>query len=109
MDRSERGVDVDVVVSPVSPAINSSASSRVAVPVKLGIVIARSMCNKTDVFFMEYVTEVNMHLIAITETWLKIGEKYNKIIKYKFVHMPRKSRRGGGWPCLPIEFQVGCQ
>ena len=43
-----------------------------------------------------------MDLIAITETWLNIGEKDNKIIKdltpadYKFVHLPRKGRRGGG-------------
>ena len=38
MDHSEPGVDVDAVVSPVSPAINKCASSRVAVPFKLGIV-----------------------------------------------------------------------
>ena len=101
MDRSEPGVDVDVVVSPVSPANNKRASSRVVVPVKLGIVNARSICNKTDVF-TDYVTEVNMDLIAITETWLNIGEKDNRVIKhlthadYKFVHLPRKSRRGGG-------------
>ena len=101
MDRSELGIDVDVVVSPVPPAINKSASSRVAVPVKLGIVNARSICNKTDVF-MDYVTEINMDLIAITETWLNIDEKDNKIIKdltpadYTCVHLPRKSRRGGG-------------
>ena len=50
MDHSEPGVDVDVVVSPMSPAINKSASSRVAVPVKLGNINARSICNKTDVF-----------------------------------------------------------
>ena len=50
-DHSEPGVDVDVVVSPVSPANNKSASSRVAVPVKLGIVNVRSICNKTDVFY----------------------------------------------------------
>ena len=43
-----------------------------------------------------------MDLIAITETLLNIGEKDNKIIKdltpvnYKFLHLPRKSRRGGG-------------
>ena len=43
-----------------------------------------------------------MDLIAITETWLNIGEKDNKIIKdltpadYKCVHLPRKGRRGGG-------------
>ena len=43
-----------------------------------------------------------MDLIAITETWLNIAEKDNKVIKdltpadYKFVHLPRKSRRGGG-------------
>ena len=43
MDHSEPVVDVDIVVSPVSPAINKSASSRVAVPVKLGIVNARSI------------------------------------------------------------------
>ena len=48
MDRSE--CVVDVVVSPMSPAINKTASSRVAVPVKLGIVNARSVCNKTDGF-----------------------------------------------------------
>ena len=63
MDRSE--CVVDVVVSPMSPAINKTASSRVAVPVKLGIVNARSVCNKTDVFFTDYVTEVNMDLVAI--------------------------------------------
>ena len=57
-------------------------------PVKLGIFNARSICNKTDV----------LDLIAITETWLNIGEKDNKVIKdlttadYKFVHLPRKSR-----------------
>ncbi|KAK2176721.1 hypothetical protein NP493_644g04019 [Ridgeia piscesae] len=96
MDHSEPGVDVDVVVSPVSPAINKSASSRVALPVKLGIVKARSICDKTDVF-TDY-----MDLITITETWLNIGERDNKVIKdltpadYKFVHLPRKSRRGGG-------------
>ena len=43
-----------------------------------------------------------MDLIAITETWLNIGEKDNKVIKdltsadYKFVHLLRKSRSGGG-------------
>ena len=43
-----------------------------------------------------------MDLVAISETWLNIGEKGNKVIKdltpadYKFVHLPRKSRRGGG-------------
>ena len=43
-----------------------------------------------------------MDLIAITETWLTIGEKDNTIIRdltpadYKFVHLPRKSRRGVG-------------
>ena len=43
-----------------------------------------------------------MDLIAIVETWLNIVEKDNKVIKdltpadYKFVHLPRKSRRGGG-------------
>ena len=43
-----------------------------------------------------------MDLIAITETWLNIGEKVNKVIKdltpadYKCVHLPRKSRRDGG-------------
>ena len=37
-----------------------------------------------------------MALIAITETWLNIGEKDNKVIKdltpadYRFVHLPRK-------------------
>ncbi|KAK2171379.1 hypothetical protein NP493_1075g00012 [Ridgeia piscesae] len=42
-----------------------------------------------------------MDLIAIVETWLNIVEKDNKVIKdltpadYKFVHLPRKSRRGG--------------
>ena len=71
MDHSEPGVDVDVVVSPVSPTNTKSASSRVAVPVKLGIVNARSICDKTDVF-TDYVAEVNMDLIAITETWLNI-------------------------------------
>ena len=85
MDHSEPGVD----------------DSRVAVRVKLGIVNARSICNNTGVF-TDYVTEVNMYLIAITETWLNIGKKDNKIIKdltpadYKFVHLPRKSHRGGG-------------
>ena len=34
-------------------------------------------------FFTDYVTEVNMDLVAITETWLYIGEKYNKTIKDK--------------------------
>ena len=101
MDRSEPKVDGDVVVSPVSPAIDKSASTRVVVPVKLGIVNARSICNKTEVF-TDYVTEVNMDLIAINETWLNIGEKDNKLIKdltpayYTFVHLPRKRRRGGG-------------
>ena len=42
-----------------------------------------------------------MDLMAITETWLNFGEKDNNIIKdltpadYKFVHLPRKGRRGG--------------
>ena len=60
------------------------------------------------------MTEVNMDLIVITETWLNIGEK--KIIKdltpanYKFVHLPRKGRRGGGVGLVsPIEFQGGSQ
>jgi hypothetical protein len=56
MDHSEPGVDDDVVVSPVSPANNKSANSCVAVPVKLGFVNARSICNKTDVF-TDYMTE----------------------------------------------------
>ena len=53
-------------------------------------------------FFTDYVTEVNMNLVAITETWLNTGEKDNKTTKdltsanYKLVHLPRKSRRGGG-------------
>ena len=71
MGHCEPGVDVEVVVSPVSPTNTKSASSRVAVPVKLGIVNARSICDKTDVF-TDYVAEVNMDLIAITETWLNI-------------------------------------
>ena len=52
MDHSEPGVDV--VVSPVSPAINKSASNRVAVPVQI-VLNTRSICNKTDVI-MDYVT-----------------------------------------------------
>ena len=107
MDHSEPGVDVDVVVSPVSPAINKSASSRVAVLVKLGIVNARSICNKTDVF-TDYVTEVNMDLVAITETWLNVGEKDNKVIK-DLTPTSEKSPWWWCWPCLPIEFQGGCQ
>ena len=46
----------------------------VTIPVTLGIVNALSICNKTDVF-TDYVTDVNMDLVAITETWLNTGEK----------------------------------
>ena len=43
-----------------------------------------------------------MDHITITETWLNIGERDNKVIKdlttadYKCVHLPRKTRRDGG-------------
>ena len=67
-------------VSAKSPINNVGAVSRVVVPVKLGIVNARSVCNKTDVF-TDHLTEVNMDLVAITETWLSTGDKDNKTIK----------------------------
>ena len=88
-------------VSAKSPINNVGAVSRVVVPVKLGIVNARSVCKKTDVF-TDHLTEVNMDLVAIIETWLSTGDKDNKTIKdltsadYKLVHVPRKNRRGGG-------------
>ena len=78
-------------VSAKSPINYVGAVSRVVVPVKLGIVNARSVCNMTD-----HLTEVNMDLVAITETWLSTGDKDNKSIKdltpadYKCVHVPRK-------------------
>ena len=77
------------------------AVSRVVVPVKLGIVNARSVCNKTDVF-TDHLTEVNMDIVAITDTWLNTRDKDVKAIKgltpaeYKRVHVPRKKRRFGG-------------
>ncbi|KAI0220344.1 hypothetical protein LSAT2_028145, partial [Lamellibrachia satsuma] len=53
------------VVSAKSPINNVGAVSRVVVPVKLVIVNARSVCNKTDVF-TDHLTEVNMDFVAIT-------------------------------------------
>ena len=100
-------------VSAKSPSNNLGAVSRVAITVKLGVFNTRSVCNKTDVF-TEHLTEVNMDLVAITETWLITGDKDNKTIKdlspadYKLVHVPRK--KPPTWcyrPCLPIELQSG--
>ena len=67
-------------VSAKSPINNVGAVSRVVVPVKFGIVNARSVCKKTDVF-TDHLTEVNMDLVAIIETWLITSDKDNKTIK----------------------------
>ena len=46
--------------------------------------------------------DAEIDLLAITETWLSPGESDIKTIKdvtpagYKFDHVPRKNRRGGG-------------
>ena len=67
--------------------------------VTLGLVNACSIRNKTDVF-TDQVIDANIDLMAITETWLSPGDKDTKTVKeltpvgYKFVHAPRKNRRG---------------
>ena len=58
----------------------SPGNSRVDVLVIFGIVNACSVCNKTDIF-TDYVTDVNIDLVANTKIWLGTGEKDNKPIK----------------------------
>ena len=70
----QTGVDkVNLVqlIAPIHPvAWNAvSAKSTCCGTIKLDIVNARSVCNKTDV-----LTEVNMDLVAIMETWLSAGD-----------------------------------
>ena len=63
--------------------------------------LSTSVCKKTDVF-TDHLTQVNMDLVAIMESWLSTGDKDNKTIKdlmpadYKLVHVPWKNRRVGG-------------
>ena len=67
--------------------------------VMLGLVNACSVRNKTDVF-TDRVTDANIDLVAITETWFNPGDKDPKTVKdlapvgNKFVHAPRKNQRG---------------
>ena len=59
----------------------------------------QSIRNKTTEF-AEFVTEHNYDITALTETWLKTDDRaiLNDAIPdgYKFLHVPREGRNGGG-------------
>jgi hypothetical protein len=67
----------------------------------LGLVNARSIANKTEAI-NDHITEHNLDILAVTETWLSHGSKHDLELSsicpsgYSITHSPRVGRRGGG-------------
>lgn len=68
--------------------------------VKFALVNCRSVRNKTE-DIVDYITEHQLDLMALTETWLSTGERDKHIIHeltpagYTLLHRPRGGRGGG--------------
>ena len=66
---------------------------------KVALLNVRSIRNKT-VFVPEYLSDKNIELCAITETWLveneKVVEQELKEMGYYLLHSPRQCKKGGG-------------
>jgi hypothetical protein len=67
----------------------------------VSVLNARSINNKS-LLIKDYVVERQIDILAITKTWLKVGETSDYITRdicpkgYKFIHCPREYARGGG-------------
>ena len=65
----------------------------------LGLLNVRSLHNKAD-FITDYARENNIDILCLTETWLTDNDAslIFAIVPhgYKFQHLPRNDRRGGG-------------
>ena len=66
------------------------------------IVNTQSICNKVDEF-LHHVTESNLDICCVTETWLDDKNPKHSIIRssltlpgYSFIDIPRSSKHGGG-------------
>lgn len=60
----------------------------------------QSVCNKTELV-MDYITDMNVDIMGLTETWLCEGDKHSGVIAdlthngYDIVHTPRPTHGGG--------------
>ena len=69
---------------------------------RLCLLNVRSVCNKA-IDVCEYITDNDIDIFLMTETWLSKDTKSNQVILgdlvphgYKIIHIPRPRRRGGG-------------
>lgn len=67
---------------------------------ELCLLNSQSVCNKADLI-SDFITENNLDVVGLTETWLCDGDKHSDIIAalvphgYDIVHIPRPSHGGG--------------
>ena len=80
------------LITPVSTLHSSTAAT-------LGLLNVRSLRNKAD-FITDYACENDIDILCLTETWLTDNDAclISAIVPhgYKFQHLPRNDRRGGG-------------
>ena len=69
---------------------------------KIGLLNARSICNKKGVDINEFIQEVDLDILCVTETWLKGDPSDDVHIAavtppgFQLKHNPRTSSKGGG-------------
>lgn len=91
----QTGVDSSNLVQLITPvsALDSCTAAT------LGLLNVRSLRNKAD-FITDYACENDIDILCLTETWLTDNDAslISAIVPhgYKFQHLPRNDRRGGG-------------
>ena len=69
---------------------------------RVGLLNARSICNKKKLEINDYIQEQDIDIMCVTETWLTGTPRDNAPITavkppgYQIKHVPRTSRKGGG-------------
>ena len=91
----QTGVDSSNLIHLITPV--SALDSCIAAT--LGLLNVRSLRKKAD-FITDYACENDIDILCLTETWLTDNDAslISAIVPhgYKFQHLPRNDRRGGG-------------
>ena len=91
----------NLITIPLQPQSNDCAQKRQQVLSNFALINSRSIRNRT-LLLNDYVSEHNIDILAITETWLH-GDNFDSYFcrdicpeGFSFSHVPRSSSEGGG-------------
>ena len=94
--------NVNKHVKSVNSEISSDVPVKSKMKMKIGLLNARSICNKKGVDINEFIQEVDLDVLCVTETWLKGDPSDDVHIAavtppgFQLKHNPRTSSKGGG-------------